>query len=515
MVNREDFDKSVQTISQLVTQYNQDINIRNGSVIRQLLIRPAAYVLAGIQQLLRTFIRDSSVTTLLSSQATENQTADLMAANFFTQRRPATASSGMLAIYSRVASLYIPANTTFSIQGSTFSVPSRVFISNTQVFQPVSQNMLVCRSYLMEDGLFCAAVPIVAAQPGYLQIPQGVPVYPSRSIAQIQQVQLVSPISGGQGVQTDSQLFSRIRDQQGYSAVDTRYAILKRLRGSGYNVISCYSVGRDGIAQARGFSGATLISTGGVVSVFVKTHNQSAIKQVQIVATQNGSSGASLVISPRQAAGALFVRQVLQRSESQASTPVTGTTVAYKASAESGLSDTDARFSAYQQIEITGASLVAGQSYIVRIQYMPNIAQLQSYIDRPQNKFVGQQLLLRAAVPVRLRVRCAMRADSDYTQQQLSKMRDDISRIINDTRVGADTFNMSDVLQGLQSLYPGIHIRLPIQMRITVVSSDGSAYTQAIQSGVLHLPSYLNNYTWPYCVHFICCTSTDIQVYRA
>ena len=64
--------------------------------------------------------------------------------------------------------------------------------------------------------------------------------------------------------------------------------------------------------------------------------------------------------------------------------------------------------SAYQYMQIYSSEFTAGDTYTVALSRMPGILDNQRYIEAPETRFVGESVLLHAALPVDIGLRIGL-----------------------------------------------------------------------------------------------------------
>ena len=84
------FNAAEQVAIDAVTQTASNLLTRTGSVIRELIIRPVAYLLSWASGNVDNSIKQYSISYPKTSQLTENPVADLVASNYFVERKQAT-----------------------------------------------------------------------------------------------------------------------------------------------------------------------------------------------------------------------------------------------------------------------------------------------------------------------------------------------------------------------------------------------------------------------------------------
>lgn len=95
---QEAFNSAEQVAIDVVKQAYPTITAKTGSAVRELVVRPIAYLLSWARQTLDTDRKETSVAYLKTSQLTENEKADLVASNYFVTRREGQPAKGIITL---------------------------------------------------------------------------------------------------------------------------------------------------------------------------------------------------------------------------------------------------------------------------------------------------------------------------------------------------------------------------------------------------------------------------------
>lgn len=511
MPEQKDFDTTVADVQQMVHQFDPDMSTTTGSAIRQLLVRPVAYIYTKLKELFRTFIADTSLSTLHSRPQAVTDVVDDIASNFFITRKDGTKATGTLAVFMDRPSTYLPAGLSVQIDGVEFHTQSRIYISlhGADVADTVVQVM----SYPYTDTLWVAMIPVQADYFGVLQIPSQTPVQYSWNIAGIQNIQLLSPITGGADVQTDQQLISRMRDEVSYQVQTTQTSIQKRLNKAPVPVLSCCAQSADTAAERSLYNTAQL-QLGGAIDIFIKTANQPsetliAAQCVSQTATNSDSTRLVLHIESTAVAGLL---RVLDIHEQVSGTPVNTYSVQYGSCVPASIPPAAARYSHLQTVSITSSEFNEGVVYTVHIMYMPGVYSVQKFIEQQQNRYLGQSLLVRAGIPVSVGCSVAYRAQSQLTPAVKMQIANSICGYICSIKIGTPCINFSDLKLALQAAFPNVSFRLPCVFTATIPVNGQQLYTFSTQSGVLDLINRVPENSWGTSAYFFYALIENIEL---
>lgn len=495
------FQNAQAVIQQTLKQYSENLDTKKASVINELIVRPLAYLYAQINKYITNRLSQSSIKTLLTSQKTQNQVADLVASNYMVQRLPGKYASGIVTAQSTTASICVAKDTVFVLGGISF-MTDKTIIALPQV-KADTDNIHYIRS-IKYGQKYLSHIPVKASQVGSIQIPQSTTVTSTSYIAGVQEFFLTSPITGGSDVQTDAQMIQRCLKKCGAS-VGTQNAIWSRLQQSPITVLSCKAVGSSDIGCLRSRYNNLDIPIAGIVDIYVKTQNQASVYNLKLQ-----SSDSNIHVSASQypdLSGAIRVQNVIQQGDS-------GTrkySVKY-GSNDFSVGQESARLSKYQDIVINIDKFNKEAVTDVQISYMPGIAQIQTYMQQQDTAFLGQSFLVKAAVPVTLCLTCSVQAQQPITDTTLESMRSCIANLINSYQVGVYKLNMDDIAVSFRNKFPTSRLKLPYSIQALIPMLNGGIYTFNSNTGVIDINFRQKLYFWNNACYFFSTTADQVTL---
>ena len=183
-----------QTTLDVVSQATPNLITKTGSVIRELVVRPAAYLTSWAITNIRDLLVKTSVAYLKTSQATENPIADLVASNYFVTRREGTGAKGIVTLTLSQPVLQLSRGTQFTVGGVAMVTPEQYLITNGNT-TGVASNFKYIKS-TPYNGNWIANIPVVSTVVGKLEISVGADVVINVSSSVIIGAELTSPITG-------------------------------------------------------------------------------------------------------------------------------------------------------------------------------------------------------------------------------------------------------------------------------------------------------------------------------
>lgn len=498
------FTQAEAALTNLMQDYSTQVDTRKGSVIRELLIRPYAYIYAKIDEIISDWIRRTSVAYLSRSSQTSNSTADLVASNYFISRRQGGYATGVVTLKCSYSQIRVNSNTKFSVNSIMFS-PDKTYIATAEPLPSTDAIGYVKMYYI--NNQYIANIPVRALQPGEIEIPAGVQVQISSYIAGTESAQLLSPITGGADTQTDASMMRRCKERCG-AAIGTLQAIRTKMQDAPVNVLSCCALGSGQPGCFRSSYNDLAVPIGGAVDIYVKTQNQNQIRQVTVPATELNNK--SLILSETLCPGAcrvLSVRSVgVNRNLKY--------TVQYLSS-DPSLSALGAKNTCKQKIKISfSSSLTDITDFRIALQCMPYVKQLQDFMEDTYGGYLGQDCLIKGAVPVTVKVACQLYSKKELTQVQLTDIKTFIAAKINEKQVGEQNLNMDQIAELVQDRYPDVKLRLPYTLSVSMPQTNGGVYNFSMTDGTASVLYKAGKYLWPSQAYFFSTTAdfVDIQV---
>ena len=511
-LTKDIFNNAVEAVSHIVHTEKQQLDTRQGSVIRELVIRPFAFCYAYVIQTINNWLSTISIKNLSQSQATDTQIVDIIAGNFFLQRNESTYASGYVTITTKANTYSIFKNTKFNIDGHIFRTQKTYVISNGQHTDTEEVSFLYSKAISgntsMSNNTYISNIPVVSQQPGYIQIPEGVEVTCSVNILDLVDIELLSPITGGKGAQTDASLLQRCK----YSirnSIGTLASIKQCFMQNNVPVLSCNALDSSSMNCYRSRLNNTV--TAGVADLYVKIQNQASIKTVEATVTTVGVTQLNTIGITETDTGKTWYKAIIQGPEGwndivlrvlnvqvDSKTLQFITVFNYEgyqeelASNDFNIKQNAYRLSEKQRTVVYFKSAEACDAISIKVSYIPNIKEIDTFINSEQHKFLGLDLLTKAALPVTTYINAHIKSQTLLSDQQLYTLKVFISDIINSMQVGQNVLNMDDVAQRLQLAYPTIQLRLPYYMSYNMPTFSGQQYGTTSNTGVIDLKATLN-----------------------
>lgn len=497
------FNNAEGVATDVLSQASPNLITKAGSVIRELIIRPIAYLMSWSTDNFLNLLATSSVMFLKTSQATDNPIADMVASNYFVTRLQGTSARGILTLTLSQPVLRIARGSQFTVGGATMITPEQYLITNSEPAGTASDFTYIT-SVPYEDH-WIANVPIISATPGKLELPVGSSVTIDFSTSIIIEAELTSPVTGGSDVETDAELMARAEANTAASGVGSYYGLLKKFSKAPVAVLGMSAVAGEDVPLFRSRYNNVDINPCGFVDCYVKTAKQATTDSFQVTCAKSGSiyQGTLPYLS------ILYVNSVIVNGRA-----VTSFNVSFRSSDPTVPAD-GARLSTKQvtTISFNAGSLTSGQVIAtVYCTYIPGISALQQYIDSDIEHFIGQDTIVKAAVPVEISFRCGYSASAMLEDEQITILKQTIADYINSIPVGTKTINFSDIRTVCANAVPSADLRLPCVMTGKASTKSGYIDTFYNNTGIFDISDPANEDFWDFQCCFFSTTIDNIRV---
>ena len=174
-----------------------------------------------------------------------------------------------------------------------------------------------------------------------------------------------------------------------------------------------------------------------------------------------------------------------------------------------------ARLSTKQETIVTfqsSAQDVTSMPFSMDVSYMPGLAALQQYVDLDRNTFIGQDLLIKAAVPVPVHLDCTAYSTSEITDEQLELLKSTLVDKVDSMPMGTGVLNFSDLRKAAAEAVPSVDLRLPCTMSVDVPLVSGGADSFYSNTGILDITKPVHVDAWDPAVCFFSLIPENIRI---
>ena len=502
--SQDEFDSAEAVVRGALSDKAPGIMSKAGSAVRELVVRPLAYLMSWALANMEDIRTRTSVRYLSQSQSTDNPYADLIAENYFVTRNSAGYSRGAVTLAMTKSTLRIPQGSRFNAQGTALEVAKQVMVQPGGLPQD-TDSIAYVRSIPSGD-VFLATVPVVCIVEGAIEIPSGVEATVEFLNNTVVSATVTSPVTGGRDAETDAALIRRAALNTAEAGIGSVNGIRKKLLRSPVPVEGIMVCAGEDAPLFRARYNNLSINPGGIIDCYVKTQSQSATMELDLEAVaEDGADFFKVTIPATACPGLITVNGVHAFVDADGDgtfddTEIGGQVSRYDVAYGTSMQATGAegaRLSCYQVADITfkpsDVDLPEGQAMAltdtvacrVVVSYMPGLLDIQRFLESDTERFIGQDIMVKSAIPASVALNCCVSATPALSLEELAKIRQALSAYVNGLPVGARTINFSDLVKACNSVVPRAELRLPANFTITIPNRDnGSAYVWHSVNGI-------------------------------
>lgn len=501
-----EFDDAEQLAIDVINTNAPTVMTKTGSVIRELVIRPLSYLFAWSSSNIANLQEKSSVAYLMTSQATDNPLADQVASNYFVTRNTGTRSRGIITLTLNTGVTRIAQGSAFKAGDQQLITDDQIIVTSTEMTDVIS-GVTYVQSIPLGDS-YLANIPVVATAVGKVEVPAGTPVDVEFVNGVIEEAELTSAITGGSDTETDASMMQRARYNTAESGIGSYFGLKKKFSKAPVTVLGLSVVAGEDVPMFRARYNNVNINPGGYVDTYLKTQVQPSTTSVIVTATKGSDGRYTAALTGARCAG--FYRVV---------SVVAGGTYIDAFSVDFGTSNTmsnaeGSRLSVDQTATVTFSSTETSDTLetSIMVEYMPGISQLQEYIDSDTERFIGQDIKVKAAVPVIVSFDCAVQSQDTLSDADIALLKQAIADYVNTIEVGTKTINFSDIRKACQTVLPSAELRLPCIMSAEMILQDGTLDTFYTRTGILDIGNQANEGYWNPLMCFFSLTLDKIRI---
>lgn len=511
------FNSALATIKDIIETKCPTLISKVGSSIYELIIRPLSYVYAWFVDNADAYVDQANIAYLQTSTETDNPLADKIASNYFVTRRHGTYAKGIVTITTDAPYARIPSGSRLTIGGSPAIIGRQCILTSGEISSKSPNADYI--TLIPVGNSYIAGVPVTLETMGNVEIPAGSTVTVQFSNNFIKKIELTSPVSGGSGPETDASMMQRCAWNTAAANVGTLAGLRQKFQQAPITVVDMAVVASEDAQMYRGRYNNTNINPGGYVDCYVETRVQEATIDVEHMLAdgekiQDPDTGKWIYnyeIDLSGCEGAYAVLRVMTDS------PDAPEIESYKITYGSMHPDVEdaagARLSCAQTMSLEFMSLYNNISIVTTtIAYMPNVKVLQDFIDSDDNTFVGQDIQVKAAIPVDVTMSCQLTADHELDDAEYDRLRETIATYVNDIPVGTASLNFSDIRRICADIIPDCDLRLPCIFGASCYLRDGTRGTWYSDTGVLNIADPVNKEFWSYKLSFFSLAQANIRL---
>jgi len=446
-VTQAQFDTAEATLISLVRAAYPSLDLRRGTVLRDMLIRPAAAVFAwNSDQLVELQTRMSLINLEASPTPVPAEWANAILANFGVTLNPGAAATGLAKIMVTGARTY---NLAIGFQLATLSglVYQTTQANTVKVGADTSTGEIELTP--VGDGNYYFILPVTAVATGtQYVIAQGTALDSVTTLYGFVSAEAYVDFSGGTSAETLEEALVRLPAAVSYRALESRTSLDAKLRNA-FPVIRALGVqGYGDAAQLRDKHNPMGFAIGSRVDVYARTFMTPSTVVLIKTATRIGANTFQFTIGRTEAPGYYIIKSISETDSSvspgSTGVPAVGSYAFTEVREADGLQTTfhdidsangmiETAYSIYQKstVIVTGVPIVANtHDFKVEVYVAPSLTDLQSYVDDINIRNLEADYLMRCPLICLVEVTAPVYYKAE-APIDVAKMRTDVYNYIN------------------------------------------------------------------------------------
>lgn len=468
--------------SAILTLFNDsDIDTQEGSAVRELIIRPLAAIHAWQQGEYAAILASLDLNAIAKGDvAGDSAMVDLLASTYRVSRRGGTASAGTIILYLRNnLNTYINRSYSFYAGRNPLTVDKIIVgTANPEAYENTDE--VVYTAIRQLNGQYYMVLPVRDVKGG--SFATGYPITFTGSADNITNVVVLSPITGGSGVESNRSLASRVMQGVAPGVLSTT----TQVRGAFTEVFGIHPdkvrvFGSGSAAVRRAIDPITLLPQPGYTDIVVSPPGGLAVDILDVTATHVSGGTYTITLSAVDATGIYSIDSV---TPSGVDLTAPALTVEWGVTSSVKHRIGDGRYTSYQTATLTfGADSTANTlDCSLMVRRARSIDALQIYIDDEVRRAPGQDMIVRGAVPCIVSMNIAVTA----VTSSADVIRTALVEGINALPVGKGSIDAQDLIDALPD---DVTLRFPVHLSGVFLLPNGQKSRSSTQ-GVLVAPDW-------------------------
>ena len=418
-ITQEQYDAGERTVVDLIRSAYPTLDLRRGTVNRDVLLRPAATLYALDAQRMDWLRQRMSLETLRTSEDATPEEVNAILANFNMTLNQGAEARGL--VYVKV-----DGRRTYTLaSGFTFRTLTGLEYVTSQLYTiKIDANTSLGEVPLyagVTDDYYYFVIPVVAKETGtQYNISEGTALDPVGTLHGFVAASAYSTFVDGVTSETIENAITRIPAAVSHRALTNRTAVEAQLRsrfdGTAVTIQSLSVQGYGDPAQRRDKHNIMGVAVGGRADIYVRTFDDLAITVLEKTGTRTGTGTYRFSLTAAEAPGFYAIRSVTDREG-----VAVGSYLYTESRSYEGLDDTwhdidpnngvlETAYTIFQNatVEVTGV-LDTADTHVFRVELYttPGLTELQAYVDDPDIRNVAADFLVRG--PLVCLVSCSAR----------------------------------------------------------------------------------------------------------
>jgi DNA-directed RNA polymerase subunit L len=475
-------ERIVRELQALLSVEVPDSDFSIGTVLYELLVKPAAVTFANQETELDELRNSMSLVQVLQDPTASEESVDNLLANYNVARREGSRATGLINVYvSTTNNVYIEPTAVITCGGTQLN-PTKAYVA---VFGEITTQDTPDVSYVsmrqFDDTLYVFSIEATTIENTETVLSPGQRCTISTQDSFIRQVEVGSTFTGGSIEETNEELLIRAATSINSKVVTGRDNIQSLLEGndSGVEVLDVGAFGMGDELQLRDKDNAAGVSTGGHVDVYVTTSPVPSQATAALTGTRDSEGVWSIEIPRETFAGAYGVTEIRNGTNIYNTDIVPVFGYELDEGAPRITEPIHARYSKYQTLTVQFVASdidasITEQTFDVDVLFMPGLNTLQEYMQGADIRSYAFDTLVKGTIPVLTSVAVTVEYVQGITPPDLSTLQQAVSDEINLQRMRVSSLESSKVVYALRGAFPAGDVRMPVVLSGKIFLPDGS-----------------------------------------
>ena len=475
---------------------NPDADVSNGSVIHELVIRPAAAIYARNEKALETLKTQYSLNLLAQTENPDPDLAENLAANFKVERRDGTKGSGTVAVYTNqnASDVYMGVGTEITAGGVVLELPhTYVGVSSLEGYED-TDDVKYRELMKMGSGEYAFLAGVVTAEPTSASVPEGTPATTDVDNSLVVRMEVASAVGGGSDEETTQDLVDRVIHGITAKVPSGKAHIEAMLKESEIvDVIDLVVTGMRDPEMLRDRNNVFMVGTGGRADAWCRTSAlPSTTTIVKTAESDDGGSTWRMHFDRSEAPGWYYIARIAHSDNPKVITDSNEISLTFGYQNVDGgpevFSGVTARYSPYQTADAVFVYEGLGTSsteFMVDLVAMPRLEDIQSLLDAPAVRNPQQDVLARGLVPAFVGIDMALECRGDKSGVDVDKIKEDVAAFVNGLPAGRGFLSVADLAVVVNASNPNLTMTFPAGLSLSTYMPDGSLDVRETSEGVI------------------------------
>lgn len=447
-VTTADYNTYEAELIQLLNEQFPTLDVRKGTVLRELLVKPAAQVYALDGKRFEELKRQFSLLTM--SQHPEDVDLNILdgiLSNFNVSRNSGTYATGKILVKVAYSIEYvISSNETFSTSDSNIFRPAKEY--KVKLNDADIDNDTNIKLYTSADGTYYYFIlDAISDMPGSkYNIVQGTAINSTSGFYGFVTAEAYSSFTGGIDEETIETLIQRIPYAIANRSLESRLSIASILMDKFSYVRDINAIGMGEAEQLRSKHNVLGIDVGGRVDIYARTFSIPSIITIIKAGTRIAPSTYNIELTEEEFSGCYMIRSI---TNTEVGTNTLGSYAfvdnrgsnSYLRSFHDFSSNNlvvETAYTKYQNSTVTVYDVVGNSSdthiFKLEVYTAPNITELQNYVDQDDVKNLFGDIVVRGSLMCLVSLKAYISQKYDSSTIDVEAMRSDIVEFINNIK---------------------------------------------------------------------------------